>query len=676
MTKRPMVWAAAFCAAAVAVLTALPQLNIVLAGLCLAAAALALVRPVPPAVRSGALLLSFALALALGAVWVEAARAEPLLALDGTTAPVRMTVLEESEGTGYSRLSLYGLVETGEGWKTAAVMAYDRETIGWQPGDRVEGVLRFSVPAEAGRARYLRSRGQFAYANVESLIPLETEETLPGGLRVWGAKVNYALSQGLLSALPNENGGFLQSVLLGRREALAEGVDKDMRRSGVAHIMVVSGLHLSLLCAAAGALLRRCGAGPVVRAAGGCVVCLGVMAITGFTPSVVRGGVVLVLSQLAELVGRRSDGLSALGTAVLLMLVVNPYVLYSWSFQLSVCSVLSILVFAPVLRRGLLGWRRQRLPVSGWLDGPLGALAVSLGAAVYTYPLLSVMFGGLAVYGPLGNLLITPLVGAMLVLSVVAAVLGALGLGAAASVVALPAGLLARFCRWAAGLVANLPGSWLPIDRLWQVAWLVGAAVVLSLLVAFGPKTKKHLPALALGLCLPLLVGMALGSLSARNTVELRTFEGSGALVVVQQGRAVVVDADRAALEEVETLGAEAVLCTFAEGSPAAVRLLQQQPGVAAAFPAGAAGQLVPYLSAETRLLALEEPITLRQGFGLEGKTGYTILTIDGLRVLKLRRGYVIIEESDLPPADVVVDGQGNICAAGQTTRTLRFRTK
>ena len=484
----------------------------------------------------------------------------------------------------------------------------------------------------------------------------------------------------MTTALPGENGTFVQSVLLGRRDAISDRVDEDMRRSGVAHVMVVSGLHLSLVCGGVAALLRRGGAGRLVRFLAGTAACLAVMLVAGFTPSVTRGGIMMLLTLLSELVRRRTDPFSSLAAAVVAMGVCNPYVLYSWSFLLSVGSMLSILVFVPRLQRSLLGWRKKRFPKADFADGVLSVVSVSLGAVVYTYPMLSVMFGGVAVYGVLGNLLISPVVGVLMLLAALTALLGALGLGGAAAVVAFPTGLLAVFCRGAAHFVAALPGSWQPISHLWQIVWLVGAALVLTLLVASPGRNPKRTGLTLLALALSLLAGIAVTALGQKNVVELHTFEESSSLVLVYQQQVVVVDADPAGAQRAQSLGKNQLIYTFEQNkAQQAALVLQEYAPQAAALHNDTAREISSYLPPGTELYDLSQQVTAGGGLTLTVGEGYTLIETDGLRVLKLLDGYAIIENEGQPEAvDIIVDPEGMIYRTAQSdekaVRTMRFR--
>ncbi|MBR5559575.1 MAG: ComEC/Rec2 family competence protein [Oscillospiraceae bacterium] len=676
--KRPLVWLTAAFAAAVLLLTNLPLAAYVLP-VTAAAAALASLRLVPSDVRGRVLVVCAAVLLAWGSNMLFVQRAACFAGLDGKESAVQMTVLSEEEGEGYSLVTLHGKLQTPSGWKTTTLRAIGHSVSGWKAGDRVEGKLMLQLPKEQKDQRFLYSCGRMVEGRILQLNPLNEDIRLPGGPKVWGAVLNKELSEALTTTLSGQNGAFVQSVLLGRREYISDNVDEDMRRSGAAHVMVVSGLHLSLICGMVLSVLRRMGASRWVQFLAGGLACASVMVIAGLTPSVTRGGIMLLLALAANLVGRQSDSFSSLAAAVLVMGVCNPYVFYSWSFLLSVGSMLSILMFVPPLQKALLKWRKERFPTAEFADGLLGLSAVSLGAAVYTYPMLSVMFGGLPLYGLLGNLLITPLMGILLVSAAAAALLGVAGFGAAASAAAIPAGIIAALCRKAAAFVAGLPGAWLPIDKLWQVVWLFGAALVLTLLKN-RMHSRKKLLLVGSSLLAVLLVGAASSMLLQSHAVELRTFENSGSLVILLDGQAVVVDADPNGAKQAANLANKQVLYSFEEGkAQTAALVLQQIKPQAALLEQDTAREITPYLPEEIKILNSNETAALMEGFSLTVCEGYRLIEIDGLRVLKLLNGYAIINNgTEFPAADIIVDGEGMIHQTAQpqqAVRILRFRT-
>jgi len=225
-----------------------------------------------------------------------------------------------------------------------------------------------------------------------------------------------------------------------------------------------------------------------------------------------------------------------------------------------------------------------------------------------------------------------------------------------------------------------LPSAWLPVDQSWQVVWLVSAAVLLTVLRGFLSNKKQVLLVSSLLLAV-LLLGATSSTLLQTRSVELRTFENSSALVILTEGQAVVVDADAEGVTQANNLAEKQVLYSFGEDdAQAAAVILQQTKPEAALIREDTAREIVSYLPEGIKLLNSADPTLLSEEFRLSIHEGYRLIEIDGLCVLKLLDGYVIINNTaELPAAAIIVDGDGMIHQTakpdGEPTRVLRFRT-
>ena len=211
------------------------------------------------------------------------------------------------------------------------------------------------------------------------------------------------------------------------------------------------------------------------------------------------------------------------------------------------------------------------------------------------------------------------------------------------------------------------------------LVWLAAAAVVLSLLVLFlaGKKSRNLLAGVSL--VAALLVGAVSSALLQGNVVELRTFEGSNSLLILQADQAVLVDADREGVYQANLLAAEQVLYTFEQReAQEAALLLQETKPRAALLWQDTAREISPYLPETITLLDAAHPVDLAEGFRLQAGEGCTRLELNGIRVLKIADGYVIMETgTESLNANLLVDGDGmihNLAEQSEPGRCLRLR--
>lgn len=204
-------------------------------------------------------------------------------------------------------------------------------------------------------------------------------------------------TQVLIALMGRENGALAAGMLHGAVEDIPEQTLDDFRGAGIAHLLSVSGLHVSLLAGALIILLRR--VKPVPQFIAICAALLVYCAFCAFAPPTLRAALMTVCLLLAKVLHRRNDPLSALSFSFLILLFVSPFALFSIGFQLSYTAVLGILLLYPALSTAM-----QRLPRQ--LREPL---ALSVSATLSTLPVSAATFHSMSILSVPANLLVVPL---------------------------------------------------------------------------------------------------------------------------------------------------------------------------------------------------------------------------------------------------------------------------
>ncbi|MBQ4176513.1 MAG: ComEC/Rec2 family competence protein [Lachnospiraceae bacterium] len=197
-----------------------------------------------------------------------------------------------------------------------------------------------------------------------------------------------------------EDAAFLSAVLFGDRSGLGEDFLELYRKNGIAHLLAISGLHVSILGLGFYHSLQKGGCGFAVSGAlaGGFLVLYGFL--TGAGTSVTRAVIMLLLLFLAEWEGRTYDLRTAACIAAVSQLLIHPFELYQCGFQLSFLAVLAIGGPADTLIRGF-----------EIRNNVLRSLVVSLSVTLCTLPVIAYWFFAVPVYAPFLNLLVIPLMG-------------------------------------------------------------------------------------------------------------------------------------------------------------------------------------------------------------------------------------------------------------------------
>lgn len=316
-------------------------------------------------------------------------------------------------------------------------------------GDRLRLAARLRLPEPQrnpggrDRAGELRARG----------IALEAHATAPP-VRVgppsplaWVERGRVRLAAAAAAALPPREAGLVRAIGTGDRGGVDPATADAFARSGLAHLLSVSGLHLAVvafgayrvlrgLLARLDAAARRC---DPRRAAALCAVPIaaGYALATGADVPVVRSALAAALGLGATLFDREPDTLSALGLGALAVLAVDPGALRDPSFQLSFASVAGLALLSAPLRRALPVPRDRTTWRGRAREALLASLCASAAAVVATAPIVAFHFRRLSTLAVVSNLAGVPLGSALTVLAALAALAAAVAPAAAPPLLAL-----------------------------------------------------------------------------------------------------------------------------------------------------------------------------------------------------------------------------------------------
>ncbi len=277
----------------------------------------------------------------------------------------------------------------------------------------VEGGLdtfsRARNPGEFDYARYYQSQ-DIAFCLRRARILGAREDAAPHK-RVWASLRNLLerIRQGaaglLADYLSGEDAGILSAMLLGDQSMLDDEVRSLYKRSGISHILAISGLHISMLGMMIYRLLIkiRLPRGAAMGLAAAMIGLYGLM--TGMSPSTRRAMIMFVIGLNAERVGRAYDMRTALFVTMTLLLLGGPAVMESAAFQMSFGAVLGIALIEPALSclcTVISGREKGRLPKL------LRSFLCSLSVSLATLPVILARQYEYAVYGIFLNLLVLP----------------------------------------------------------------------------------------------------------------------------------------------------------------------------------------------------------------------------------------------------------------------------
>ncbi|MFW6125881.1 MAG: ComEC/Rec2 family competence protein, partial [Chloroflexota bacterium] len=275
--------------------------------------------------------------------------------------------------------------------------------------------------------------------------------------------LRHRMGEALATSLAEPEASLAQGMLLGLRHDIPSSLYDDFRRSGTAHLLAISGLHMAIV---SGIILavsvwlfgRHRPAYFIVTL----VVLWAYALLAGMSPSVVRAAIMVSIFLLGAYLGRQRSAITAVAFAAAIMVAVNPRVLWSVSFQLSFAAVAGVVLLGPSLQE----WARKTRAPTILVD----SFSYSLAAILTTLPVVAYYFGYVSLVGmPATFLAVFALPGAI-VLSAVTGLLGIFALPAA-QVIGCVDWLFLKYVVVVVQGFASLPYSSLELGYM-DVAWV------------------------------------------------------------------------------------------------------------------------------------------------------------------------------------------------------------
>lgn len=487
--------------------------------------------------RTGAILFAGLLSGTLFfSLYTDVYLSSPIRTLAGETVPITGIVERCDSATSYSATYTVQL-QAVQGKRATYRILLTTPNTALTAGDVIETTAEFSAFSSGGsfdEERYYFSRAVRLRAESNSV---EITGTASLGVRGAVESLRSALCARFRYALGRDDAALPAALFLGERTLLSDSLTRDFRRLGISHLLAISGLHFTLLFGALENLLTAWI--PMRRVRRGILSCLTVlyMLLAGLSESVVRAGVMLLFSYLADAVAKQRDTPTSLGVSAALICVCSPSSFYSVGFQLSVTAVLALCVLDHVQRIPREKARNPHVPPK--LRAAGASLLTSAGVQLMMLPLLCVYFGEASLLTPLATLLFSLPVQILLILSPILLLLpNFTPLLAAVS-------LICRLTEWAATQLSVLPG--ITVSLRYVLCPFFACALAGTLFSLSLTRTRRQLHR-ALGICGVLVIACAAyiagasAAFHSTDTVISVQYHENDALILASDGAYLLCD--------------------------------------------------------------------------------------------------------------------------------------
>ena len=287
-------------------------------------------------------------------------------------------------------------------------------------GEIVRAKSEFYIPesdAVFDEEKYCLSLGVRVKCEIEeaSVIGENTDSLL---IKI--RKLNGRLSSIFYEGLEGEAANIADAIVLGNKSELSNSVRRDFSRLGISHLLAISGMHISFISAGFSFLMKKAGVRKKIICLLTVFLMIFYMALTGFSPSVVRAAVLCIMMSIIYIIGISYDGITCLGVCGCIMIFVDPFCAYSVGMQLSFCAYLGCLASSGAIGRLGLGKKtREDRIIKRLAKSVCRTLVFSLFAVLFTLPVSWFYFDSTSVIAPLTNLFFIPAFSLVLYISVV-----------------------------------------------------------------------------------------------------------------------------------------------------------------------------------------------------------------------------------------------------------------
>jgi len=431
------------------------------------------------------LLVGFCWMFFLGGIWITTGRLETIASLSQDSQNFSGIVIVAKEPQEKDRLQniiIEPVDQKFSGQKFLLILPAFPE---YDYQDKLKVDCTLEIPKNKEGAfdyrMYLAKDGIF-YLCKSSKIEL-VEKSDGNNFFAWVLKIKNKFKQNINALLPSPEAGLMSGLILGGTGDLPQSVSDNFSRTGMTHIVAVSGYNVTIIAEyliLLGIFLGLWRSQAFWFAMAGIIIFI---FMVGLPSSAVRAGVMGTVLLWGMKNGRLGNSQNAIVLAAAVMLILNPLLLW-WDigFQLSFLATLGIVYFYPMAENYLI--KKQK-------SGGLGEiLFLSISAQIFVIPIILFNFEKLSLISPLANLLVLPIIPFTMLIGFLAALV-AFVLPILGKLLAWLAFLLLKYEVEVINFLAGLKFSSIEIKNFSGIGMTIWYVVLFFTVYSFKRKNKK-----------------------------------------------------------------------------------------------------------------------------------------------------------------------------------------
>ncbi|MBR2715362.1 MAG: ComEC/Rec2 family competence protein, partial [Ruminococcus sp.] len=310
---------------------------------------------------------------------------------------------------------------------------YNADLLNIEPYD----IVTFEAQLSQSDSSSKISKGYFisALMDVETL-KVNQDESEKKPVLYYASVLREIIRENFTMLLDDETTQLCSAIFIGDKYALSETINQDFMRAGVTHLVVVSGLHFSIIVWMLFKLAEKYGKLRKVVGAFSILLILSYMFLVGFSPSVVRSAIMLIIYSVGMMISAQPYSYNSLAFAGLCIVLPDPFSAGDVSLILSFATTFSIITFTPkiyyyfsntIINRIAPAKKKKEKSLKyslysayrGFVKAAFQLLSANIGAVIASIPLSIMFFDSISTVSVLATFIISPIISVVLILSIV-----------------------------------------------------------------------------------------------------------------------------------------------------------------------------------------------------------------------------------------------------------------
>lgn len=400
----------------------------------------------------------------------------------------------------------------------------------------VDDIVKLKAQIVASNDIY-KAKGYFLYGNINSDVDVISGEE--HSFFYYPYKIRQYFESVVSDSMDEKSASICNAVAFGDKANVDYSIKEIFRKAGLQHLLVVSGLHLSILSYVILFLLKKL----LKRKYYYCPVTMGFvvfyMVMTGLSPSIIRSGIMMLIMILADLLWRDADSLNSLGISAIILLIENPYSAGDIGLLMSFSATLGIILFSSPIYSFFTEKLKFRNRIIKWI---VNSIAITLSANIFTVPLSIAFFKHISLVQVFSNLIIGPVFPVLLCTIFAGVIFSCTGFYVISTIALFLSELVADVVYFLSKAFSLAPMSYVSTDSAFVYVWLVITGIS-ALFIVLKKKYKITVPIAVVTSAVAFIIGFISSYFYYYNNPQLVVYDtGNGiSAVITSKGKSAVL---------------------------------------------------------------------------------------------------------------------------------------